>query len=112
MNVQVQACTSLNPVWNITPVATAPVRVVALVYASCVPYARALYAAAVAALLAACTPPERSPTPDVPERIGPFVATVDSAVVGEELPVVIVRATREIPEVVVTASREPLERIG
>jgi hypothetical protein len=112
MNPQVLARTSPNPVPNITPVATAAVRVVAPVYASRVPYARALYAAAVAALLAACTPPERAPTPDVPARVAPFVATVDSAVVGDELPVVIVTGTREMPEVVVTASRERLGRIG
>lgn len=113
MNAQVQARTSPKKVPNVTPVAMAAVRVVGRGHQSRVPYARALYAAAVAALLAACTPPERTPTPDnLPERIGPSVATVVSAVGGDEMPVVIVSATREMPEIVVTASRERVGRTG
>lgn len=77
-----------------------------------VPYARALYAAAVAALLAACTPPERTPSPDVPARVGTVPATVASEIVEDELPVVVVTASRELPEIVVTASRVPAESMG
>ena len=113
MNVQVQARTSQNTVPNVTPVSTAAVRGAGRLHKSRMPYARVLYAAAVAALLAACTPPERTPPSDnEPERIVPAVATLDSAIVADELPVVVVSATREMPEVVVTASRERLERIG
>jgi len=113
MKAQVQARTSPKQVPNVTPVATAYARVVAPVHRSRMPYARALYVAAITALLAACTPPERTPTPDVPERVAPAAATVDSAVVGEELPVVVVQATREMPEVVVTAPRwRVVELIG
>jgi hypothetical protein len=113
MNVQVQARTSPKQVPNVTQAVTSAVRIVGPVYQSRVPYARALYAAAVAALLAACTPPERAPEPTAaPEQIEIAPATVASVVAGEELPVIIVRASREMPEVVVTASRERAERIG
>jgi len=113
MNVQVQPRTSPTTVPYVTSGATSPERVVGRVYQTRVPYARALYAAAVAALLAACTPPERAPEPDtVPERMGSSAVTVDSDVAGDELPVIIVRASREMPEVVVTASRVRPESMG
>ena len=111
MNLQTPARTSLTSVPEITRVAAA--RRVAPVYQPRVPYARALYAAAVAALLAACTPPERAPAPDAPpERVGTVAATVESAVAGEELPVIVVRASRELPVVVITASRGRPESVS
>jgi hypothetical protein len=109
------ARTSPKQVPNVTPVASLSARVMAPNYQPRrLPYARALYAAAVAALLAACTPPERSPTPDVPELVRPSAASVDSAVgLSEELPVVVVQAKREMPEVVVRAPRRRVvELIG
>ena len=77
------------------------------------PYARALYAAAMVALLAACTPSEHVASPQVAlERVGTVAAVVESVAVNEEIPVIVVSATREMPEVVVTASRVSVERNG
>ena len=114
MSFQTQTGTRVTQVPNVIRTATAAARgVVAPVYQSRVPYARALYAAAVAALLAACTPSERTSAPDVAlERVGTVAATVDSAAVGEELPVIVIRASRELPEIVVTASRVRSESMG
>jgi hypothetical protein len=77
------------------------------------PYARVLYVAAVAALLSACTPSERAVTPEVAfERVGTVAASVESTAADEQIPVIVVSATREMPEVVVTASRVRAERNG
>jgi type IV pilus biogenesis protein CpaD/CtpE len=64
------------------------------------PYARALYAAALAALLSACA--QKAPTPAAQ------LVDVDAApqAVEATMPEVVVTASREMPEVVVVASRE------
>lgn len=106
MTFQAPARTSPTQVHEMTRRAVAATRPVAPAYQPRVPYARALYAAAIAALLAACTPPELAPASDpAPERIGAVAATVDSAVAEDGLPVIVVSASRELPVVVVTASR-------
>ncbi len=63
------------------------------------PYARALYAAALAALLSACA--QKDPTPAAQ------LADANAAPVAVEaaMPEVVVTASREMPEVVVVASR-------
>jgi hypothetical protein len=114
MSFQTENGTRVTQVPNVIRTATAAARgVVAPVNQARVPYARALYAAAVAALLAACTPSERASAPEMAlERIGTVAATVDSAALGDELPVVVIRASRELPEIVVTASRTQSESMG
>jgi hypothetical protein len=78
-----------------------------------VPYARALYAAALAALLSACTEPELAPSADRDTDQTSMVATtVDSTAANGELPVVVVSASRPLPEIVVTASRVREDQVG
>ena len=67
-----------------------------------VPYARALYAAAIAALLSACTSAELAPATITPDEAAAVLVAQDEST---DMPVIVVTATRTMPEVVVTAKR-------